>query len=349
LSENPFSKELNVGDVSALIMKNLPSWAQHARTPSIQTALMNEWEPKLKQLVKEVYNQNVTNLAGVPTWILLLCEQLMEYTGKKDMLEVWPQFECFFHGAVSFEPYQQTFKKLFPSDQVRYWESYNASEGYFGIQEVEHPKEFILLTNHGIYYEFISCEDNDSKHPIPLEDVQVGKVYELVITTNSGLWRYQIGDTIRFTSTKPYRFKIAGRTKHYINLFGEELMVENADTAMKQLAIDFNIEILNYTAAPLFNSDENNGKHQWIVALRENNGINELQFAQQLDRVLQQLNSDYEAKRQNNLALLLPEIKFVSNTVFYDWLKMKGKLGGQYKVPRLHPTREIFEEIVKLI
>lgn len=346
-SPNPHRDNSKIGDISAVIMANLPTWAQYARTPSIQTALMNEWEAKIDKLAEECSRENVTNLSGVPTWAVLLLEYMLEKSGKENMLEIWPHFECFFHGAVSFHPYKTAFQKFFPSDQVRYMETYNASEGFFGVQDDLSRDDLLLYLDHGIYYEFIPIDEIDAEFPktISLEQVQLNEAYALVISTNSGLWRYNVGDVVRFTSITPYRIKITGRTKHYINVFGEELMVENAEMAVSKACEATNAVLANFTAGPIYFNNENKGGHEWIIEFETAPGDKD-RFTQLLDQFLKELNSDYEAKRYKDMALLLPTIHFVPEGTFYKWLKLKGKLGGQHKVPRLSNNREYLEDIL---
>ncbi len=347
-SPNPHRTDSQIGDISAVIMANLPAWAQYARTPSIKTALMNEWEAKIDKLAEECLKENVSNLSGVPTWAVLLLEYMLEKSGKENMMDVWPQFECFFHGAVSFHPYRSVFQKFFPSEQVRYMETYNASEGFFGVQDDLSRDDLLLYLDHGIYYEFIPIDEIDAEYPktISLDQVELNKSYALVISTNSGLWRYSVGDVVRFTSIVPYRIKITGRTKHYINVFGEELMIENAEMAIAKACEETNAVLANFTAGPVYFNEENKGGHEWIIEF-ETAPADKDRFAMLLDQFLKELNSDYEAKRYKDMALLLPTIHFVPEGTFYKWLKLKGKLGGQHKVPRLSNTREYLEEILE--
>lgn len=348
-SVSPYRSDSYIGDVSAVIMANLPSWAQFSRTPSIQDATLSDWETKLNVFAEKTRQANVTNLAGVPTWTVLLMEKMLSQNQAHNMLEIWPSFEAFFHGGVSFTPYKALFQNFFPTNTVRYVESYNASEGYFGIQDDLSKSEFLLLTDHGIFYEFIPVEEAEKEFPIVLrlEQIEVGVVYSLVISSNAGLWRYKIGDTIEFTSTYPFRYKIAGRTKHFINAFGEELMVENADVAIAAACVATGAAIKDYTAAPIYLSNEGKGGHEWLIEFVQSpNDMNT--FIHTLDNTLKQVNSDYEAKRQKDLALVLPVVRAVPEKTFYRWLSSKGKLGGQHKVPRLSNDRIIIEEIKKL-
>ncbi|MFC3416556.1 GH3 auxin-responsive promoter family protein [Algoriphagus hitonicola] len=353
LEKNPLNPQgtAKAGDISAVIMKNLPIWAQIVRTPNLETALMGEWEAKIEKMARETMNENVVSIAGVPTWTVVLLRRILELKGAKHILEVWPNLEVFFHGAVAFGPYRSLFKELIPSEKMRYMETYNASEGFFGIQDQPDSDELLLLLDYGIFYEFIPMEEWDSENPkaIPLQEVEIGKNYAVVISTNGGLWRYKIGDTIRFTSTAPYRFKISGRTKHFINAFGEEVIVENAESAISFAAEKTSSTILNFTAAPVyFSSDENQGAHEWIIEFK-NPPENKDQFIHLLDNHLREINSDYDAKRYKDLALKAPLVHFASPGLFEKWLGKKGKLGGQHKVPRLSNDRGYLEELLELL
>ncbi|MCR9014427.1 GH3 auxin-responsive promoter family protein [Aquiflexum gelatinilyticum] len=353
LSKNPFNgeSESQVGDISAVIMHNLPLWVQFARTPSLDVALMGEWEAKIERMAQEVMDENVVSIAGVPTWTIVLIQRILELKNARNILEVWPNLEVFFHGAVAFGPYRNLFKELIPSSKMRYLEIYNASEGFFGIQDQKESEELLLMLDYGIFYEFIPMEDitNESPKAIPLSEVEVGKNYAMLITTNAGLWRYAIGDTVKFTNTSPYRIKISGRTKHFINAFGEEVIVENADKAIQAAAEATNATITNYTAAPIYFGDsKSKAAHEWIIEFRQLPS-DEKKFLETLDATLREVNSDYDAKRYKDLALIAPKIHFVPEGVFEKWLKSKGKLGGQNKVPRLSNSREYIEEVLKLM
>jgi hypothetical protein len=353
LAKNPYNgeSEIQVGDISAVITHNLPLWVQFARTPSLDVALMSEWEAKIERIAEEVMDENVVSMTGVPTWIIVLLQRILELKNAKNILEVWPNLEVFFHGAVAFGPYRKLFQELIPSSKMRYVETYNASEGFFGIQDQKDSEELLLMLDYGIFYEFIPMEDNlgDSPKVISLSEVELGKNYAMIITTNGGLWRYAIGDTVKFTNTSPYRIKISGRTKHFINAFGEEVIVENADKAIQAAAEATNATITNYTAAPIYFGDsKSKGAHEWIVEFRSLPS-NQEKFTQILDITLREVNSDYDAKRYKDLALTAPKIHFVEEGVFEKWLKSKGKLGGQNKVPRLSNSREYIEEVLKLI
>ena len=353
LEKNPLNPAgtAKAGDVSAVIMQNLPIWAQFARTPTLETALMGDWEAKIEKMARETMNENVTSIAGVPTWTLVLLQRILELKKAKNILEVWPNLEVFFHGAVAFGPYRNLFKELIPSDKMRYMETYNASEGFFGIQDQQDSDELLLLLDYGIFYEFIPMEEWDKENPqvISLKDVEVGKNYALVISTNGGLWRYKIGDTVKFTSTRPYRFKISGRTKHFINAFGEEVIVENAESAIQFACEQTGATITNFTAAPVFfEGNGSKGAHEWVVEFKKEPESLD-QFGDLLDEKLRQINSDYDAKRYKDLALKRLILHAAPKGLFESWLGKKGKLGGQFKVPRLANTREYIDEILGMM
>lgn len=339
------------GDISAVIMQNLPIWAQFARTPSLETALMGEWESKIERMARETMDENVTSIAGVPTWTVVLLQRILELKKAKNILEVWPNLEVFFHGAVAFGPYRSLFKELIPSDKMHYMETYNASEGFFGIQDQPGSDELLLLLDYGIFYEFIPMEEWDKDNPqvIPLEDIEVDKNYAMVISSNGGLWRYKIGDTVKFTSTLPYRFRISGRTKHFINAFGEEVIVENAENAIQFACDQTGATIANFTAAPVyFENNGSKGAHEWVVEFRKS-PPNLEDFARILDEKLRQVNSDYDAKRHKDLALNQLILHQAPEGLFEAWLRKKGKLGGQNKVPRLANSREYIDEILGMM
>jgi len=350
---NNFDENQNsfYGDISAVIMQNLPMWAQFARTPSLETALMSEWEEKINKMAHETIKENVTSLTGVPTWTLVLLQRVLEITGKRDITEVWPNLEVFFHGAVAFGPYKSLFQSLIPSTKMHYMETYNASEGFFGIQDQKDSDELLLMLDYGIFYEFIPIEDWDSEDPnvISLEDVELHTNYAIIISTNGGLWRYKIGDTVKFTSLKPYRIKISGRTKHFINAFGEEVIVENAEQAIESACEQTGAAIINFTAAPIYFKERGNqGAHEWVIEFARPPSDGEL-FMLRLDESLRELNSDYDAKRYRDMVLQAPIIHFAKRGTFDNWLKSKGKLGGQNKVPRLSNNRDYMEEILNFI
>lgn len=351
LRENEFNPDAQCGDVSAIIMNNLPIWAEIARTPPLKVALMDKWEEKIEAMALATIPENVTSISGVPTWTYVLLNRILEITGKQNILEVWPNLEMFAHGAVAFGPYRQLFRQLIPSDNMHYLEIYNASEGFFGIQDQpDSEDEMLLMLDYGVYYEFIPADQFDDEQPqtIGLDEVELYKIYALVISTNAGLWRYKIGDTVKFTSLTPYRIKISGRTKHFINAFGEELIIENAEAAITKACEVTNAIITNFTAAPLYFEGKNRGGHEWIIEFaREPTDLNKFNYL--LDSTLRDINSDYDAKRQNDLALQAPIIRVAPEGTFYKWLQNKGKLGGQHKVPRLSNSREHLEEILQLL
>lgn len=338
------------GDVSAVIMQNLPVWAEFIRTPSLQTALMNNWEEKIERMANEVAHVNVTQIAGVPTWTVLLIQRIVELQGKKNILEVWPSLEVFFHGAVAFGPYRSLFKSMIPSNNMRYFETYNASEGFFGIQDQKNSEELLLMLDYGIFYEFISVEEVGIENPkaVSLEHVVIGKNYAMVISTNAGLWRYNIGDTIKFTSKNPYRIKISGRTKHFMNAFGEEVIVENAEQAIATACEQTAAVLENFTAAPVYLQEGKKGSHEWVIEFRKP-PEDIKRFTSILDQTLRSINSDYDAKRASDLALVAPTVYSAPAGTFYAWMKQRGKLGGQNKVPRLSNSREYVEELLKLV
>jgi hypothetical protein len=347
---NPLNTQSYTGDLSALLMHNQPFWADMVRTPDLDVALMDDWELKMERMVRDTRHETVTNMAGVPTWILLLCRRMLEVSGKSHMLEIWPRMEVYFHGGVGFQPYRSQFKTLFPSDSVWYLETYNASEGFLGLACEPHTDEMLLMLDYGIYYEFIPVEAMDSQPnmAIPLHQIQVGQSYAVVISTNSGLWRYQIGDTITFTCSCPYKFRILGRTRSFINAFGEELMAENAEYGIGYAAQCCGAEVRDYTAAPLFLDQGHAGLHQWLVEF-ESPPDDLGRFTQILDEALRKVNSDYDAKRHKNLALLEPQIIALPSGTFYRWLQSRNKLGGQHKIPRLMNHREIADSVLEIL
>lgn len=338
------------GDVSAVIMQNLPFWAQLIRTPKLEVALMDKWEEKIEKMAYVTSKENVTNFAGVPTWTILLIQKVLELTGKDNVLEVWPNLEVFFHGAVAFTPYQELFSKLIPKADMNYCETYNASEGFFGIQDQTNTKELLLMLDYGIFYEFIPFNEIEKESPcvLGLDEVKVGENYAMLITTNAGLWRYNIGDTVKFTSTSPYRIKISGRTKHFINAFGEELIIENAETAITKACKDTEAIIDNFTAAPVYFDEEKKGRHEWIIEFKTVPTDFDL-FCKIFDDTLRRVNSDYDAKRYKDMALLPPLVHKAPEGTFYQWMKKRDKLGGQNKVPRLSNSRKHVEDILKML
>lgn len=345
------NKASHYGDISAVIIQNLPLWAQIARTPSLEVALMGEWEEKIEKMARETMEANVISMAGVPTWTIVLLQRILDLSGAKNILEIWPNLEIFFHGAVAFGPYHKLFKDLIPSPQMHFMETYNASEGFFGIQDQKNSEDLLLMLDYGIYYEFIPMGEWNKEHPkvIPLEEVELKQNYAVVISTNAGLWRYKIGDTVKFTSLEPFRIKISGRTKHFINAFGEEVIVENAEKAIEMACEATQASIKNFTAAPVyFDGEGNKGAHEWVIEFKLKPHDEDL-FITKLDESLREINSDYDAKRQKDLALIMPKVHFAPDGLFEKWMKSKGKLGGQNKVPRLSNDRQFMDEILKLI
>jgi hypothetical protein len=347
---NPMNDETQYGDLSAVLIKNLPIWAEFHRTPELSIALMDNWEEKIEMMANSTIPVNVTNISGVPTWTIILAKRILEITGKKDLLEVWPNLELYFHGAVSFAPYREQFNKLIPSKEMYYLETYNASEGFFGIQDQDHSSDMLLMLDYGIYYEFIPMEEIDNEFPksLDLSEVELNKNYAMVISTNAGLWRYMIGDTVKFTSLAPHRILITGRTKHFINAFGEELIIDNAEQALVIACAATGAIIKDYTAGPIYFGEEASGAHEWIIEFEKApNSISD--FNKQLDDSLKNLNSDYEAKRKGDIALKAPTVHVAPMNTFYNWMKNRGKLGGQHKVPRLSNNRQYLDEILTLL
>ena len=337
------------GDLSAILIDNMPIWAEFSSTPSSSISLMGDWESKMPAIIKETINENVTSLAGVPSWMMVLLNKTLEQTGKQNMLEIWPNAEVYFHGGVNFDPYREQYKKLFPKDNFQYYEIYNASEGFFALQDLNNSNDLLLMLDYGIFYEFIPMDTfgQPTQKTIRLSEVELNKNYAVVITTNSGLWRYLIGDTIRFTSLNPYRIRVTGRTKHHLNVFGEELMVENTEMALTTTCKELNCEIIDYTVAPIFMEGKQKGAHEWMIEFKKlPENINT--FSEVLDKNLQNLNSDYEAKRHNNMTLNPLVLNVARASLFYDWLKENDKLGGQHKIPRLSNDRNYMEQLLRM-
>ncbi len=346
---NSRNHETYFGDLSAVLIENFPFWVEMRSVPNQSIALMEEWEAKIELIARHAIRQNITSLWGVNSWFLVLMHKVLEISGKSNILEVWPNLELFAHGGVAFEPYERQFKKLMPGNQVTFIENYNASEGFFAIQDTIAKQGMLLLLDHGIYYEFIPMAQFDecNSTTIPLSEVALGINYAMVISTNSGLWRYIIGDTVQFTSLAPYRIKITGRTKNFINAFGEELIIDNAEKAIKAASSATHADVREYHAAPIYMHDGESGAHEWMIEF--NNLPNDLaHFAEILDTTLMELNSDYEAKRYKNLALRPPIVHVAKNGLFYAWLKANGKMGGQHKIPRLNNDRGCIDQLLTL-
>jgi hypothetical protein len=337
------------GDVSAVIMQNLPFWFELIRTPDLSTALMVDWEEKLEKIARITSNENVTIISGVPSWMLLLLQKILEINSKKNLADIWPNLEMFAHGGVNFSPYRNKYHAICPP-QLNYIETYNASEGFFGIQDRNNANDMLLMLDYGVFYEFIPLENihRDQPETLLLDQVDCNVPYAVVISTNSGLWRYIIGDVVQFTSLNPFRIRIIGRTKNFINAFGEELIVDNAEKAIDKACRETNATVLEFTAAPVYPDGVSSGAHEWLIEF-DVQPANMHTFVSVLDKTLQALNSDYEAKRFKNLILGAPVISNVPKGTFYKWMKMKGKLGGQHKVPRLFNDRTYVDEIKAIL
>jgi hypothetical protein len=352
LGSNPITDYGQAGDVSAVIMKNLPVWAQLIRTPNLEVALMSEWEDKINKMAAITSTENVTSILGVPTWTMVLLDKVKEMTGLRSIIEIWPNFEVFFHGAIAFAPYRNLFKhQIFAGAETRFFEIYNASEGFFGLQDdLSKPDEMMLMLDYGVFYEFmpIDAAGNETGLAETADSVEIGKNYALLISTNAGLWRYKIGDTVRVTNKYPLRIKISGRTKQFINAFGEELMVENADAALAEVCAQHNCHVLEYTAGPIFMADGAKGGHEWVMEFDQAPN-NLAEFSADLDTALRSLNSDYDAKRYQNMVLQPLTLHVANKGTFYEWMKQRGKLGGQHKVPRLANGRDYLDEILPLL
>ncbi|SMO62270.1 GH3 auxin-responsive promoter [Saccharicrinis carchari] len=346
---NQYNNDTFYGDLSAILIGNLPFWVDFIRTPDQSIALMDKWEEKLIKMTEATLNENVTSLTGVPSWFLVLIKHLLAHTGKQNLLEIWPKLELFIHGGINFDPYREQYQKLIPSDQMHYMETYNASEGFFAIQDDPSSHSMLLMLDYGIFYEFLPIDEWDKAHPkaLTIEDVELETNYAIVISTNGGLWRYALGDTVKFTSKHPHKIVITGRTKHFINAFGEEVIIDNSDRAVKHACNRTNAVIKEYTAAPMYMSTDEKGRHQWIIEFEKKPDDLNL-FAEELDKRLQEVNSDYEAKRYKNITLEAPKIEMARNNLFFDWLKKHGKLGGQNKVPRLSNNRDLMDELLQL-
>jgi hypothetical protein len=338
------------GDLSAVIISNLPLWTQYRKTPVKSVALMNEWEKKIEMMASLTAKDNVTSIFGVPTWTVVLIQKILEKNKAENILEIWPNLEAFFHGAVSFTPYEALFRELIPGDKMHYIETYNASEGFFAIQDQDNSKDLLLMLDYGIFYEFIPAELVDTENPpaVDLSGVKTGVNYAMVISTNGGLWRYKIGDTVKFVSKDPYRLRITGRTKHFINAFGEELIVENAEQGIAEACKSTGAIIGDYTAAPRYLDQEHKGGHEWIIEFKKKPDDLD-RFTEILDSTMRRLNSDYDAKRYKDIALEKPLIHQVNEGTFYMWMKKRNKLGGQHKVPRLVNSREYVDDILRML
>lgn len=342
-------KDSLVGDLSAILIQNVNPLVNLIRVPKKEIALLSDFEVKRDRIARSTIGKNVTNLSGVPSWMLSVLRRVLELTGKDSLEQVWPNLEVFFHGGVAFAPYREQYRQLIRSDRMHYVETYNASEGFFGVQTDPTDASMTLMVDYDVFYEFIPMDEFGKADPtvVPLEGVETGKNYAMLISTSCGLWRYLIGDTVRFTRKDPYRFVITGRTKHFINAFGEELIVDNAEKGLEVACAGTGAQIADYTAAPVFMDSDAKCRHQWLIEFAVLPDSTE-RFARILDRALQQINSDYEAKRYKDITLQPLEVVVARKNLFHDWLKEKGKLGGQHKVPRLSNTREYIDELLRL-
>ena len=349
-SKSPYEKNGTFyGDLSAILIDNMPFWAEFSSTPSNKTSLMDDWNYKIEAIINETINENVTSLAGVPSWMLVLLNKIIEKSNKKYISEIWPNLEVYFHGGVSFKPYLNQYNNILNNNSMHYYEIYNASEGFFAIQHENNSNELLLMLDYGIFYEFIDmkCFETKEEKIIPLCEVEKNKNYAILITTNAGLWRYKIGDTVKFTSLSPYKIIITGRTKHFINVFGEEVIIENTDNVINRLSSKYNLKIVDYTVAPIFMENNKKGAHEWFIEFSEEPNKN-IKIDEIIDRELKKENSDYEAKRYNNFTLEKPKVIVGSKGVFMKWLEINNKLGGQNKIPRLSNNRKFIEKLIGL-
>jgi hypothetical protein len=349
-SKSPYEKNGTFyGDLSAILIDNMPFWAEFSSTPSNKTSLMDDWNYKIEAIINETINENVTSLAGVPSWMLVLLNKIIERSDKKYISEIWPNLEVYFHGGVSFKPYLNQYNNILNNNSMHYYEIYNASEGFFAIQHENNSNELLLMLDYGIFYEFIDmkCFETKEEKIIPLYEVEKNKNYAILITTNAGLWRYKIGDTVKFTSLSPYKIIITGRTKHFINVFGEEVIIENTDNVINRLSSKYNLKIVDYTVAPIFMESNKKGAHEWFIEFKEEPNKN-IKIDEIIDKELKKENSDYEAKRYNDFTLEKPKVVKGSKGVFMKWLEINNKLGGQNKIPRLSNNREFIEKLIGL-
>ncbi len=346
---NNYNNNSYYGDLSAIIIENIPFWTEFYRTPSTEISLIEEFEEKIEKIIQHSLDENVTSFAGVPSWYLVLLKRVLEVTGKSNILEVWPNLEVFTHGGVKFEPYREQYERLIPSPNMHYIETYNASEGFFGIQDEPDQKDMLLMLDYGIYYEFIPMDEfrGDNPSAVSLEEVEIGRNYAMVISTNGGLWRYLIGDTVRFTQKYPFKFVITGRTKHFINAFGEEVIIDNAEKAFSIACERTGAIILEYTGAPIYMKEHNRGAHEWLIEFEKAPDDMD-HFISIFDGALKTINSDYEAKRHKNLSLERPHFVVAKPGLFYEWMKRRGKVGGQNKIPRLANDREYLDPLLEL-
>jgi hypothetical protein len=346
---NNLNRDSLCGDLSAILIENAPFWADLFRTPKASVALLEDFEEKLERITKLTTEVNVTNISGVPSWFLVLIKQILSYTGKKNLLDVWPGLEVFFHGGISFVPYRDQFRHFIEGEQMQYMETFNASEGFFGLQDDPSSSDMLLMLDLGVFYEFIPVDSIESPDPpvYSIADVKEGVSYAMVISTNCGLWRYLIGDTIIFTSLAPHKFTISGRTRNFINAFGEEVIIDNAEKAINAACKATGALICEYTAGPVYIGTESKGSHEWLIEF-EKDPDDLKKFTVVLDETLKSVNSDYEAKRFKDLNLVLPVVRSLPIGTFYRWLRERNKLGGQNKVPRLSNSREFLNELLRM-
>ena len=349
-SKTPYEKNGTFyGDLSAILIDNMPFWAEFSSTPSNKTSLMDDWNYKIEAIINETINENVTSLAGVPSWMLVLLNKIIQKSDKKYISEIWPNLEVYFHGGVSFKPYLNQYNNILNNNSMHYYEIYNASEGFFAIQHENNSNELLLMLDYGIFYEFIDmkCFETKEEKIIPLFEVEKNINYAILITTNAGLWRYKIGDTVKFTALSPYKIIITGRTKHFINVFGEEVIIENTDNVINKLTSKYKLKIVDYTVAPIFMENNKKGAHEWFIEFSEEPNKN-IKIDEIIDKELKKENSDYEAKRYNNFTLEKPKVVVGSKGVFMKWLEINNKLGGQNKIPRLSNNRKFIEKLIQL-
>ena len=349
-SKSPYEKNGTFyGDLSAILIDNMPFWAEFSSTPSNRISLMEDWDKKIDKIISESLNENVTSLAGVPSWMLVLLNRILEKSEKKYISDLWPNLEVYFHGGVSFKPYLNQYMDIINKESMQFYEIYNASEGFFAIQYENNSNELLLMLDYGIFYEFIPMKLYGTKNEkiIPLYEVEKDVNYAILITTNAGLWRYKIGDTVKFTSTSPYKIIITGRTKHFINVFGEEVIIENTDNVINKLSSKYDLQIIDYTVAPVFMNKNKKGAHQWFIEFKKPPS-KKINLSEVIDHELRQENSDYDAKRFNSFTLKKPEVIISKKGVFLKWLEINNKLGGQNKIPRLSNEREFIESLMKL-
>jgi len=348
-SPSNVNEHIHCGDLSGLLIENANPLLNLISVPDKKIILMDDWEKKLEKTIEATVQKNITSFSGIPSWFLILCKKVLEQTGKSYLTEVWPNLEVYFHGGVSLAPYREQFKALIPSNKMHYMETYNASEGFFAVQNDLSDPGMLLMIDYGIYYEFVPLDELDKEYPraLPLWEVELGKTYAMAISTNSGLWRYLIGDTVQFTSLNPYKIVIAGRTRHFINISGEELMVGNTEKGLEIACAETGAKVREYTVGPVFMTDDTKARHHWVIEFEKMPDEME-HFNEALDKALQSLNSDYESKRKKNLSFDRLTITVARDGLFYDWMKQQGKLGGQHKVPRLSNERRFIEELMAM-